>query len=159
MKKFLFFLLITVFILSSCAGSDVSEDTGDSQFQIGMTRDDVLSADAECFQYLAYLFCKNNEGNNVVCKLNNDRQLIEKIWEFPSVEPTREAFSAICKGMTVTDVVKTVGLPFRTATFGLSTLDFQCDDGTVYRIQWDKDMKVIDMVEFSDTSPCQTDVT
>ena len=152
-------LLLSVLILSSCAESNVPKDKVNSQFKTGMTRDDVLSLDAACFCYREYIFCKSDGENNVVCKVNSDTSLVEEVMEFPPAEPKKEAFSAICEGMTVTDVVKTVGLPFRTATFGLSTLDFQADDGTVYRIQWDEDMKVIDMTEIPDTSPCQNDVT
>ena len=45
--------------------------------------------------------------------------------------------------MTVYEVVRAVGLPLGSRTFGLSTLDFACSDGSEYRVQWNEDMTVL----------------
>ncbi len=147
MKKLPLILYITVLILSFCACTKpiLSTEKRVVQLETGMTYDDVLSVQEGCIPYQNYVFYRNSEGNNVVCKFNEDTQLLDEIMEFSLVEPTMESFSGIRKGMTVADVVKTVGLPIRSATFGLATLDFNCTDGTVYRISWDIDMKVIEV--------------
>lgn len=52
------------------------------------------------------------------------------------------------KGMSVTEVGEIVGLPFRSVTHGLNTLDYLTDDKEIYRIQWDGEMKVVDVSKY-----------
>lgn len=78
--------------------------------------------------------------------LNYDGQ-IEEETKFSPVEPTREAFTGISEGMTVEDVVERVGLPTRTGTSGMISLDFDCIDGTTFRIYFFTDMKVMEVVD------------
>lgn len=125
------------FVLSSCEKTD--------NIEIGMTYSEAASIKANCIFYRGYMFYKEN-NINVVCRFNDET--IEEIMEFSIVKPSSEAFSTISTGMTVAEVVKTVGIPAGDSrTFGLSTLDFNCADGSVYRIVWDGDMKVIEITK------------
>lgn len=136
-KHFLILIVILVFVLSSCQKTD--------NIEIGMTYSEAESIKPNCIIYCGYMFYKEN-NINVVCRFNGET--IEEIMEFPIVKPSSEAFSAISTGMTVAEVVKTVGIPAGDSqTFGLCTLDFNCVDGSVYRIVWDGDMKVIEITK------------
>jgi len=114
---------------------------------VGMTYEEFqsLHADVDFQKYRGYIFYVDADQNNIVVKLDADGQTIEKFEIFPAIQPNAEAFFAIRKGMNVFEVVEAVGVPFQSVTHGISSSDFKGTDGTIFRVQWDQNMQVIDM--------------
>lgn len=138
------FLFCSIGMLSSCVSSN-----GDNNIAIGMTYDEVLSLQSD-MKYLIhrnYMFYVDSDGKNIVVEFGNETYLVEKIEDFQTVAAEQDSFSSITEGMTVFDVVEKVGLPLRCTTSGLSTLDFQSMDGSMFRILWDENMKVIEVTK------------
>ena len=133
--------LILVLLFSSCSIADKI-----SQINVGMTYDEfsALMQDKSVFYYGLCAFFEY-EGKNVVVGFDgDDRKVIKKeVYADVGTAPA-SAFEAILPGMTVYEVVQLVGLPFRSATFGLSTLDFLCDNGDIYRVVWIDQMEVLE---------------
>ncbi len=110
---------------------------------IGMTYSDVERLETEHLFAGIYVFCANDAGNAVVGQFDPDTLKIARITEYPAVTGDADAFASLTPGMTVYEVVRTVGLPLGSRTFGLNTLDFACSDGGEYRVTWNDDMTVL----------------
>ena len=110
---------------------------------IGMTWSDVERLESKHLITGYYVFTRNASGDAVVGRFDPDTLKIAKITEYPAVTGDADAFASITPGMTVYDVVRAVGLPLGSRTFGLNTLDFVCSDGSEYRVQWNEDMTVL----------------
>lgn len=124
------------------ATDGATEETFD-RLEIGMSYADVERLEIEHLVAGYYAFTKNATGNAVVGRFDPDTLTIAEIDEFPAVSGDADAFASITPGMTVSDVVRAVGLPLGSRTFGLNTLDFACSDGSAYRVQWNEDMTVL----------------
>ena len=153
MKRTIAFILLLVLALAVCscgpaldAAQEVTTDATQAGFDalaVGMSYSDVERLSTEHLVEGYYVFTKNAAGDAVIGRFDPDTLKIAKITEYPAVTGDAEAFASITPGMTVYDVVRAVGLPLGSRTFGLSTLDFACSDGSEYRVQWNEDMTVL----------------
>ena len=150
-KVFLAFLLLCLTLTACSCGTrilcggkpgDVTQTTFDA-LAIGMTYSDVERLETEHLVAGTYVFTKNAAGNAVVGQFDPDTLKIARITEYPAVTGDAEAFASLTPGMTIYDVVRAVGLPLGSRTFGLNTLDFACSDGGEYRVTWNDDMTVL----------------
>ena len=158
-REMMILVLITTLFFASCtampennaelSSGDMTSDSMISRISVGMTYDDILwTKDQPQFRlFFNYLFCKDSDGRNMVAEFGKESETIDKIEVFPGTQPDSVAFSAIQKGMNIFDVVERVGAPINSATFGLKTLDFESIDGDIYRIQFDTQMKVIEVTK------------
>ena len=146
-------LLLLAFTLAACSRGRVlcggkpglgeaTQRTFDA-LEIGMSYADVERLTTEHLLAGYYVFTEKAAGNAVVGRFDPDTLKIAGIDEFPAVSGDADAFASITPGMTVSDVVRAVGLPLGSRTFGLNTLDFACSDGSEYRVQWNEDMTVL----------------
>ena len=152
MKKVAIFILLLAFTLTACScgtrilcggkPGDVTQTTFDA-LAIGMTYSDVDRLTTEHLVEGYYVFTKSAAGDAVIGRFDPDTLKIAEITEYPAVTGDADAFASLTPGMTVYEVVRTVGLPLGSRTFGLSTLDFACSDGSEYRVQWNEDMTVL----------------
>ena len=132
--------LILALLCSACSTTDKI-----SQIKKGMTYEEfsALMQDVSVFEYGMCAFFEY-ENKNVVVGFGDDTKVI-RIEVYADVgEVPESAFEAIQPGMTVYEVVQLVGLPFRSTTFGLSTLDFLCENGDVFCVVWNSEMEVIE---------------
>ena len=152
MKKLVISIIsvLMVCLLSSCnvvqevqAEEEKTENTPieEGGIYIGMTeekaRENIKSRNVEYFDYGSLMFFENEEGKNTVIHTSPDASgvfLLYEIGTFDKVVADQSAFEKIERGMSVLDVVELVGLPIGSTTFGMSSLDFECSNGTVYRI-------------------------
>ena len=143
MKKIFIIILLVciILILSSCVSS--------KQIAVGMSYEEFLSTkkDMNFLEYRNYVFYVGSYEKNIVVEFGRESNLVEKIEAFPKVRATEEDFYSIKAGMTVFDVVEKVGIPSNSVSFGLSTLDFECIDGLKFRVLWDQNMKVIEVIK------------
>ena len=109
-----------------------------SSAYVGMTYDEFVEKhiDISYEQYWQYVFFVNSDGNSAVIKFSGDGKKIEKIASYAAVSPKAEDFSSLQTDMTIFDVVEKVGLPFRSVTSGLQTLDFKASNDEMFRINW-----------------------
>lgn len=114
---------------------------------VGKTYEEVLAgcSGLPVQEYLNYVFYVNPEGNNVVVAFDGERKLVERAEIYSAVEPEEDDFASITVGMSVFDVVKKVGHPSQSVTFGLATMDFEGKNGALFRILWDGEMKVAEV--------------
>ena len=153
MKRTIAFILLLVLALAVCscgpaldAAQEATTDATQAGFDalaVGMSYSDVERLSTEHLVEGYYVFTKNAAGDAVIGQFDPDTLKIAKITEYPAVTGDAEAFASITPGMTVYEVVRTVGLPLGSRTFGLNTLDFLCSDGSEYRVQWNEDMTVL----------------
>ena len=87
------------------------------------------------FKYLGYIFYTDENGRSAIAQIDYENNIV-KNQSYNKVKVNEQSFKKVKNGMNPFDVVKLVGIPFRSVTSGLITLDFKCDDGTVYRIGW-----------------------
>ena len=106
----------------------------------GMSRMDYLATipDEARFDYLDFSFYKNLFGDPVVVRFNLDADVIADIQVYPKLrtDTSLKAFSELEKGMSIYDVVSKVGVPYRSSTSGMISMDFIANDGTVFCIYW-----------------------
>ena len=153
MKRMIAFILLLVLALAVCscgpalnAAQEATTDATQAGFdalEIGMSYADVERLSTEHLVEGTYVFTKNAAGDAVIGRFDPDTLKIAKITEYPAVTGDADAFASLTPGMTVYEVVRTVGLPLGSRTFGLCTLDFACSDGSEYRVQWNEDMTVL----------------
>ena len=152
MKKVAIFILLLAFTLTACScgtrilcgGSPRAvPQTSFHSLTFGMTYSDVDRLTTEHLVEGYYVFTKNAAGDAVIGRFDPDTLKIARITEYPAVTGDADAFASLTPGMTVYEVVRTVGLPLGSRTFGLCTLDFACSDGSEYRVTWNDDMTVL----------------
>lgn len=106
----------------------------------GMSRTDYSATipDEARFDYLNFSFYKNLFGDPVVVRFNSDADVIADIQVYPKLRTntSMKAFSELEKGMSIYDVVSKVGVPYRSSTSGVISMDFIANDGTVFCIYW-----------------------
>lgn len=133
------------------SSSEVNDKT--SSIYVGMTYDEFVEkhSDTSYQQYSRYIFFVNSNGENVVIKFSGDGKRIEKFEKYTAVSPKSDDFYSLKKEMTIFEVVKKVGAPFRSVTSGLFTLDFKSSTGEIYRINWSDNNKenTIKLIEVS----------
>ena len=153
MKRTIAFILLLVLALAVCscgpalnAAQEATTDATQAGFDalaVGMSYSDVERLTTEFLLAGYYVFTENAAGNAVVGRFDPETEKIAEINEFPAVTGDAEAFASITPGMTVYDVVRAVGLPLGSLTFGLCKLDFASSDVSEYRVQWNEDMTVL----------------
>ena len=136
MKKIIVALLMFTLLFCSCTdvpSSPKLEMTNESGERITEPVDAEIyhklyqSVDQEnIFQYGPYCFFKNSDGNAVVIKYyDHDLKIIERAERYPATHlPSVSDFEQVKEGMDMFEVVELVGLPARSVTFGLVSLDF-----------------------------------
>lgn len=132
--------LILALLCSACSTADKI-----SQIKEGMTYEEFSAfvQDVSVFRYGKYAFFEY-EDKNIVVEFSDKMKVVRKEVYADVGEVPESAFEAIQPGMTVYEVVQLVGLPFRSTTFGLSTLDFLCENGDVFCVVWNSEMEVIE---------------
>ena len=132
--------LILALLCSACSTTDKI-----SQIKEGMTYEEFSAfvQDVSVFRYGKYAFFEY-EDKNIVVEFSDKMKVVRKEVYADVGEVPESAFEAIQPGMTVYEVVQLVGLPFRSTTFGLSTLDFLCENGDVFCVVWNSEMEVIE---------------
>ena len=171
----LFFSVTCLFLYCSCAHSNKDDPMSSTTYNgittsvttgiegssayVGMTYNEFVEkyVDISYEQYWQYVFFVNSSGNNVVVKFSGDGKKIEKLASYTAVLPKAEDFSSLQKDMTIFDVVEKVGLPFRSATFGLQTLDFKSSNDEIFRINLknnieDNSIRVIEVCQIDDNN-------
>lgn len=138
---------------SSCNGKENDFPEPSDEVKVGMKYNDarktVENKDG-FFQLGGYLFYVDENGNNTVIELDENFQEVKSVKAFYTVKSNKKAFSEITEGMEVCEVVEKVGIPFRSVTSGLRTSDFKATDGSVFRINWNENMTVIEVYEVED---------
>ena len=117
---------------------------------IGMTFSEVSGLKGDYISFHYYVFHLNSDGHTIqIGEFGKDSGRVETITEFPAPEATPEAFTQITEGMPVTEVLRLVGVPSGSATFGIDSLDFKSTAGTVFRIIWDQNQRVAEIINIS----------
>lgn len=151
-------IIFTLLPLASCSRLPTSpsvqtSDTipsAEKSLSIGMTYSEVSNLKGEYMFFHYYVFYLNNDSHSIqIGEFGKDTERVETITEFPVPEATSEAFTRITEGMTVTEVIRLVGMPFRSATFGIDSLDFQSMTGTIFRIVWNQNQQVVEIDNIS----------
>jgi len=152
-------LILVVAMLSSCSSCSSCKDN-ESDFpkpsdevKVGMKYKDAIETIENkegFFQLGSYLFYVDENGNNTVVELDGKSIEVKSVKAFYQVKPDKKAFSEITEGMDVYKVVEKVGIPFRSVTSGLRTSDFKATGGSVFRINWNENMTVIEVYEVED---------
>jgi len=138
MKKISLIVIIMacLVMLSSCGNKS-------KKIYVGMPYEDYLKLmkKESVLELCSYVFIKDG-NNNVVVKFDADSEKVETIRFFTKKSVSSEDFSTITSGMNMFEVVEKVGLPFRSITFGLTTLDFLAEHNNIYRIEFNEEMIV-----------------
>ena len=144
-KLFLVFLILTL-TLSSCTGSIGHEN---HIIRVGQTYNEVISSieDKQFLTYDRFMFFENKSGMNVVVEFNDSLELVTKIAYYEKGTADNSSVSRVKVGMTPFEVVELIGLPSWSLTFGLSSLDFEIEPNTAFRVIWDGEMKVLECYE------------
>lgn len=139
-KVFVFILLsaLILIMVSSCASP--------KEITVGMSYEEAISLRPDSFYYIKYMFYTENE-KNIVITFEKEKYLVEKIEEFPVVTANQMAISSIKEGMTVSEVVRLVGIPTGSTESGLIMLNFQRADGSTFYVEFDGNMKVISVLK------------
>lgn len=142
-------------VLFSCKHSDSNNDS------VYTNNVKSVSDIKNGFEYLGYIFYTDENGRNAIAQIDYENNIV-KNQSYNKLKVNENSFNKVKKGMNPFDVVKLVGIPFRSVTSGLITLDFKCDDGTVYRVGWSQvhssenqnakfaDLKVIEVYKVTD---------
>ena len=151
MKKITLFILIIMIVVSlvSCNISqqvEVEEAETEEikaekdEIYVGMTRTELIkyldSKSIEYFEYSSLLFFEEEVKNTVVRTTSvyaSDFKVLE-FGKYDKVDADKSKFEKIENGMSMFEIVELVGLPIDSTTFGMSSLDFLCSDGTRYRV-------------------------
>ena len=130
--------------LVGCAHKETENETApyltapsNESLSIGMTFSEVSGLKGDYISFNYYVFHLNSDGHTI------------QIAEFPAPEATPEAFTQITEGMPATEVLRLVGVPSGSATFGIDSLDFKSTAGTVFRIIWDQNQRVAEIINIS----------
>jgi hypothetical protein len=106
----------------------------------GMSRTDYTTtiSDEDRFDCLNFSFYKNLFGDSVVVRFSADFNTVADVQVYSKLgtNTSVKAFSEIETGMSIYDVVSKVGIPNRSTTSGMISMDFVANDGTEYRIYW-----------------------
>ncbi len=141
-------LLAVVSVLSSCAGKEpegtAPETVQESQLiKIGMDYGEAIAvldaAGVKHFNDGGCIFFEEPDGRNAIAYFEGENTKATEVDFFPRVETTQEAFSSVKKGMSLSELVRTVGLPIASRTFGVDSLYFECADGTGYDVSLRRD--------------------
>ena len=131
--KFSVFVLVCLLLLSSCSKTN--------EAYVGMSMDEFNSfmEGNDVFLYGPYAFWHDERENYFAAEFSNESFEISRIESFSNRDgkPTKRDFENIIEGMDIFQVVEILGNPLGSTTSGLSTLDFEADDGMVYRIHLD----------------------
>lgn len=149
-------IVISSYVFISCLSyqdEGLDKTSVDSQKVIkGQTRGEFeqLIGKEEVLFYQKYAFFVDCNEKQVIVEFNDSSESGSKVeciyTDFVSREDiTTESFENVEIGMSVVEVCEIVGLPFRSVTHGLATLDYMTCDNAVYRIQWDSQMRVLDI--------------
>lgn len=122
-------LIPCISVLFSCKHSDLDDDS------VYTNNVKSVSDIKNGFKYLGYIFYTDENGRSAIAQIDYENNIV-KNQSYNKVKVNEQSFKKVKNGMNPFDVVKLVGIPFRSVTSGLITLDFKCDDGTVYRIGW-----------------------
>ncbi len=157
-KKLLIIALVVLssipLLFSSCSLADKGQGGHESEretntveiggLQIGMSYDEALAVveSDNTWMFHDYMFTKDTTGTGLAVKFGNDPHVITAIQAVEPITPDAHSFEQIEQGMTVFEVVERVGIPTRSVTFGLCTVDYECPNGDIFRISWDNEMKV-----------------
>ncbi len=116
--------------------------------EVGMTYDEASSVLGKynTIAHRNYIFFKDNVEGNVVVEFDKEHNTISNVRAFASTLTNEDNFQKIKSGMTVFEVVELVGIPTESVTFGISSLDFESQDQKRYRIVWDNEMKVSEII-------------
>ena len=131
------------------SGTIETESTETELAVVGMTYDELMALPdsdriKECGGYLFYV---NDAGENVVVDITNSR--VTRVESFVAVNPSRQSFAQIEKGMDLYEVVALVGIPHSSPTFGAYTMMFIATDGTYFSVEWDADHLVTTVSELN----------
>lgn len=143
--------------LVGCAHKETENETAphltapsNESLSIGMTFSEVSGLKGDYISFHYYVFHLNSDGHTIqIGEFGKDSGRVETITEFPAPEATPEAFTQITEGMPVTEVLRLVGVPSESATFGIDSLDFKSTAGTVFRIIWDQNQRVAEIINIS----------
>ena len=117
----------------------------ETEFYIGMSYSDFLSATEEndtlvCLGCYAYLL---DESTDVIVKFDNECLNVECIEKYTHKAVSSEEFSKISNGMTIYEVVETIGLPYGSFTFGMLTLNFASSDGMALMVYFESGSNMV----------------
>lgn len=134
-------IVCAIFFSSHCSNCQV-----DGAYE-GMSLNEFnkLFPEDQYFSYLGYIFCKNQDGSDVVATVSDDYMSISSLRCFrgSAVPPNRLAACKILPGMNVHDVVRVLGTPQGTATSGMITLYFELNDGSICVVYFNNDRQML----------------
>lgn len=90
-----------------------------------------------------YYFINYTEDINIVVKTSDDYKKIETVNIYNNPIINKDVISNIKIGMTLEEVVKMIGNPIGSYTFGIASLDFSIGRDCTMRIQITDDLKVV----------------
>lgn len=157
MKKYAIgFLLIFTLCMTSCniEGNRQETEIGtNSSFEVreGMTVADIDSLQIDYLRYGSYLFLSYDESNIVAMISSEDHSTLEKITMYVPVSSTDSDFEKINEGMTVFQVVESVGLPEGSFTHGMKSLYFNTTEGNVFVVYFNNNDTVSKVVRLTQT--------
>lgn len=157
MKKYVIgFLLIFTLCMMSCGIARPNNETetgASSNFEVreGMTVSYVDSLQIDYLRYGSYLFLYY-DGSNIVAKISsNDHSTLEKVEMYVPISPVDSDFEKIKVGMTVFQVVESVGLPEGSFTHGMNSLYFNTTEGNVFVVYFNDSNTVSEVVRSTRT--------
>ena len=133
---------ISLCSLASCAVSqNQDEAANDLPIKQGMTMEEVYEIIPRenwinC-PGTRYVFAPYNDETSAIIRFSTDKDCVAEYVNMVDAKPhDKSDFDKLKVGMTVEEVVETVGIPFGTSTYGLATNDFTDSDGKVYTLTW-----------------------
>lgn len=142
MKKGILWVCVILIVLSfvSCMTMENRANIIASDFQIGMTYDEVFSIirDEPHGSLEGYLFFRELTGKNIVLDLQSpDYAQLNQILIFEPVMPTEAAMKQVHEGMTFCEVVELLGFPEEPyALSGMIASKYTLENGKSVLIYW-----------------------
>lgn len=97
--------------------------------------------------YNNYILIDYDDYFNLVIEMSRDFQKVENVKALSKVSPTKESVTKIEIGMDFKDIIEIIGLPIRSYTFRISSLNFVVTKNCIIKIQLDEYMEVVSVKE------------
>ena len=124
-----------------------------SGISLGMSYDEVVSVvgdEENIFFYIDYAFYTDREGDWVILEFSKDEKFaVMKAEAYAPKEVRSSDFDAVFAGMDLFEVAEIVGIPKGTFTSGVASVYYKTDDGEIFQIRLDSDMKVKSCVKLN----------
>lgn len=110
-----------------------------AEISVGMTYADFTKSVPEdrFFEYLEYGFSSDRKGNLYVVRFENEKIAEYQVFKSGAIDKSADTFSSIPTGTSIFELVRLIGLPVGTGTFGMPSLLFESGNGDCYIVYLD----------------------